>query len=208
MQVGFNHNIKYKGKMYHIQTEDSGKTTMSITTLLYTGGTIISSKKTSYAELTQKDNYSNELRDLMKTQHKNMLLELRHGKYDDPEQAKITESVYEKRKESKTFLDAINSMEGDKLKQILGRESKATPKPAAPAKAPKPAAATKPMKAAPKPVSKPAMKTPEKKATPKFTVKSKPKERTADKPSSEKILDEVILNYLSQDLKRKEKGNS
>jgi hypothetical protein len=24
MVVGFNHNIKHKGKMYHIQTEDSG----------------------------------------------------------------------------------------------------------------------------------------------------------------------------------------
>ena len=56
MVLGFNHNIQYKGEIFHIQTEDSGVETPHIITLLYRGGTIISSKKTSYADIIRMDN--------------------------------------------------------------------------------------------------------------------------------------------------------
>ena len=47
MHVGFNHNIRYKGQLYHVQTEDCGLKKANIVTLLYRGGTILNSKKTS-----------------------------------------------------------------------------------------------------------------------------------------------------------------
>jgi hypothetical protein len=37
--TGFNHNIKYKGKVYHVQTEDSGVNNPHIITHLFVGGT-------------------------------------------------------------------------------------------------------------------------------------------------------------------------
>ena len=54
MVVGFNHNVRYKDQVFHIQTEDSGLKSPHIITLLYVGGTILASKKTSYAELVNE----------------------------------------------------------------------------------------------------------------------------------------------------------
>ncbi len=53
MVVGFNHNFRYQGEVYHIQTEDSGMLSPNIVTLLYQGGTILASKKTSYADIAK-----------------------------------------------------------------------------------------------------------------------------------------------------------
>ena len=38
--TGFNHNIKHKGKLYHVQTEDSGVNNPHIITHLFVGGNI------------------------------------------------------------------------------------------------------------------------------------------------------------------------
>src|ERR1039458_3899386 len=83
MVVGFNHNINYKGEVFHIQTEDSGVKNPNITTLLYRGGTIISSKKISYADIIRIDNLSKVVEELMKEQHKEMLRSLKAGLFDE-----------------------------------------------------------------------------------------------------------------------------
>ncbi|MGZ3447656.1 MAG: hypothetical protein ACXU88_18380, partial [Myxococcaceae bacterium] len=48
---GFNHNITHAGRVFHVQTEDSGVNNPNIITHLFVGGNILASKKTSYAEL-------------------------------------------------------------------------------------------------------------------------------------------------------------
>lgn len=83
MRVGFNHNIMYKGEVFHIQTEDSGYNNPHIITLLYRGGTIISSRKTSYADIIKIDNLEQVIEELMKDQHKEMLRGLKAGLFDD-----------------------------------------------------------------------------------------------------------------------------
>lgn len=82
MVVGFNHNFRYQGEMYHIQTEDSGRQNPHIITLLYHGGTILASKKTSYADISKVDNLELIVEELMKEQHKNMLRSLKAGEFD------------------------------------------------------------------------------------------------------------------------------
>ena len=82
MVVGFNHNFRYKGEVYHIQTEDGGRKNPNIVTLLYRGGTILASKKTSYADIAKIDNLEQVVEELMKEQHKNMLRGLRAGDFD------------------------------------------------------------------------------------------------------------------------------
>lgn len=82
MVVGFNHNFNYKGELYHIQTEDSGVKTPHIITLLYKGGTILASKKTSYADIIKVDNLEQVVEDLMKEQHREMLRRLKNGEFD------------------------------------------------------------------------------------------------------------------------------
>ncbi len=83
MVVGFNHNFRYKGEVYHIQTEDSGLKSPNIVTLLYQGGTILGSKKTSYADIAKIDNLERVVEELMKEQHKGMLRSLKAGEYDE-----------------------------------------------------------------------------------------------------------------------------
>jgi len=81
--VGFNHNIKHKGRMYHIQTEDSGLENPHIITHLFVGGNILASKKTSYADIVGAENLAQVVRELMEEQHKEMLRNLINGVYDD-----------------------------------------------------------------------------------------------------------------------------
>jgi len=81
--TGFNHNIKHKGKQYHIQTEDSGLENPHIITHLFVGGNILASKKTSYADIVGAENLAQVVRELMEEQHKEMLRNLVNGVYDD-----------------------------------------------------------------------------------------------------------------------------
>lgn len=92
MVVGFNHNIKHKGKMYHIQTEDSGLENPHLITHLFVGGNILASKKTSYADIVGADNLAAVVRELMEEQHKEMLRNLINGVYDDVDEAYAAQS--------------------------------------------------------------------------------------------------------------------
>ena len=82
MVVGFNHNVRYKGDVFHVQTEDSGINNPHIITLLYRGGTILASRKTSYADILKIENLEKVVEDLMKEQHKDMLRRLKAGEFD------------------------------------------------------------------------------------------------------------------------------
>lgn len=83
MVLGFNHNLMYKGEMFHVQTEDSGVSNPHIITLLYRGGVIICSKKTSYSDILKMDNLEIVVEELMKEQHKDMMRRLKAGEFDE-----------------------------------------------------------------------------------------------------------------------------
>jgi len=82
MIPGFNHNVRYKGRIYHVQTEDSGAGNPHITTLLYQGGMILARKRTSYADILSSAQRGEVVRDLMEKQHKEMLRLLKSGRFD------------------------------------------------------------------------------------------------------------------------------
>jgi len=81
-QVGFNTNVVYHGQTLHIQTEDSGRGRPHVITHLYSGGTILATKRTSYEQLAGAEDLRSQVRELMKAQHKAMVLELRDGVHD------------------------------------------------------------------------------------------------------------------------------
>jgi hypothetical protein len=83
MVLGFNHNLMYKGEVFHVQTEDSGVAAPRIITVLYRGGVIISSKKTSYSDILKMDNLEVVVEELMKEQHKEMMRRLKAGEFDE-----------------------------------------------------------------------------------------------------------------------------
>ena len=86
MVPGFNHNVMHKGRMFHIQTEDSGIKNPHIITHLFVGGNIMSTKKTSYADILNSQHVEDVVREIMEEQHKSMLRELKRGVFDPPEE--------------------------------------------------------------------------------------------------------------------------
>ncbi len=83
MVLGFNHNLQYKGEVFHVQTEDSGVANPHIITLLYRGGVILCSQKTSYSDILKMENLEEVVEELMKEQHKNMMRRLKTGEFDE-----------------------------------------------------------------------------------------------------------------------------
>lgn len=82
--LGYNTNAPHKGKVYHIQTEDSGVSRPHVITHLFAdGGRIIASRKTSYLEHIGAPDYRDIVKKLMQEQHKAMYRALRGGEYDD-----------------------------------------------------------------------------------------------------------------------------
>jgi hypothetical protein len=77
--LGYNHNVRYRGLVFHVQTEDSGVLSPHLFTHLFHGGVIVSTRKLVY------DAGSNEevIKTLMQAQHKAVLKELKKGLFDD-----------------------------------------------------------------------------------------------------------------------------
>ena len=73
MLTGYNTDIKHEGVIYHVQTEDGGTDNPVIVSLIYQGGRILASKKTSYTHLLGTDDFISKLRHLLEHQHKVMI---------------------------------------------------------------------------------------------------------------------------------------
>ena len=69
MLSGFNHNIRFRGKIYHVQTEDGGKENPQIITHVFLGGVILDSVRQPYGDLLLRPGGPDMLRDRMKAQH-------------------------------------------------------------------------------------------------------------------------------------------
>jgi len=82
MLPGYNHNVNYKGVVFHIQTEDSGVDNPHVITLLYIKGNIVARKKQSYADIVKHERMDDVVRELMQEMHKTMLRDLKNGTYD------------------------------------------------------------------------------------------------------------------------------
>ena len=51
--TGFNTDVKYRGVVYHVQTEDKGTSNPVIETLIYRGGEILGSRRLPYGHLAR-----------------------------------------------------------------------------------------------------------------------------------------------------------
>ncbi len=84
MITGFNTDIKHNDKVYHIQTEDKGLQNPYIESLVYVGGEILASKKTSYAEQVKNGVDEKWIGGLMEQQHRTMIAAIKRGRFDQP----------------------------------------------------------------------------------------------------------------------------
>ncbi len=82
MLPGFNTNVRHRGVLFHVQSEDSGRAHPHVITHLYHGGTILFSEKSSYAEHVEAADLPARVRELMESQHRAVLGKLRGGSFD------------------------------------------------------------------------------------------------------------------------------
>jgi len=80
--TGFNTDVKYRGVVYHVQTEDKGEVNPLIETLIYKGGEILGSRRLPYSQLVLSREDEAAITKLMEDQHKAMILEVKRGKFD------------------------------------------------------------------------------------------------------------------------------
>ncbi|MFW5968633.1 MAG: hypothetical protein ACOCV2_14000 [Persicimonas sp.] len=85
MLIGFNNDVEYRGKTFHIQTEDHGEGDPRIETQLFHSGAILDTVITSYEEIL--DEYDGEeaeerIRAQMKASHRSLYKKLLGGEYD------------------------------------------------------------------------------------------------------------------------------
>ena len=77
--LGYNHNVKYGGQIFHVQTEDSGPGNPHLFTHLFFEGSILASKRGEYDPSTSEE----EVRAMMQAQHKAILKELKQTTYNE-----------------------------------------------------------------------------------------------------------------------------
>jgi hypothetical protein len=77
--LGYNHNVRYGGRILHVQTEDSGPANPHLYTHLFFEGSILATKRCEYDAASSDAG----VRGLMQGQHKEILKELKQGLYDD-----------------------------------------------------------------------------------------------------------------------------
>jgi hypothetical protein len=91
--TGFNTDVEYDGKVYHVQTEDKGVDTPVIVSLVYQGGTILASKRSPYDDLL-KDGIVDEkaLAERLSKQHKLICAAIKAGRIEDLKRMSMKES--------------------------------------------------------------------------------------------------------------------
>jgi hypothetical protein len=81
--TGFNTDIEHDGVVYHVQTEDKGLDTPIILSLVYTGGTILASKRSPYKDLIAEGFSDEALAERLKRQHKLICAAIHSGRIND-----------------------------------------------------------------------------------------------------------------------------
>ena len=83
MIFGFNTDIKHGDTVYHVQSE-ARKAEKLLQTQVFVRGRCIGKRATSYAEMEQKPDFTEDhMHDMLKTQHRGMLDGIREGKLNE-----------------------------------------------------------------------------------------------------------------------------
>lgn len=83
MITGYNTDVRHGSRVYHVQTEDKGLSNPRIETLIYVGGEILDSYRSSYEELTATPPVPEAAIQIrMDEQHKAIIRDIKNGKYD------------------------------------------------------------------------------------------------------------------------------
>ena len=83
MITGFNTDVRHGNRVFHVQTEDKGVSNPKIETLIYVGGEILDSYRSSYDDLLAAPPVGDRaIQERMDEQHRAVIRDIKNGKYD------------------------------------------------------------------------------------------------------------------------------
>lgn len=129
MITGFNTDVRHGQKVYHVQTEDKGMSNPKIETLIYVGGEILDSYRSSYEDLLAAPMVvEGAIQGRMEEQHKAIIRDIKNGKYDTTPSPAIAETtIFNERPLDQAILEYLQQEgEVDTLELVLEQPLKPT----------------------------------------------------------------------------------
>ena len=82
MITGYNTDVRYRERVFHVQTEDKGLSNPSIETVVYHGGQVLAARRASYTDLIEEGKGADAISGRMEHQHRMMIAAIKSGKLD------------------------------------------------------------------------------------------------------------------------------
>ncbi len=130
MRTGYNTDVRYKERVFHVQTEDKGLNNPYIESVVYFGGQVMAAKRATYADLLQQGQGGDAIGSRMENQHRMMIAAIRSGKLDgklrevigpDSDETRLADGRENSgaRGTASTLLDQARDDEGPTLDQVI-----------------------------------------------------------------------------------------
>ena len=85
MITGYNTDVPHNDRVFHIQTEDKGDGASEIESLVYVGGEILATRRTSYADAIRAGRDDRLVQEILEQQHRTMIAAVQRGRFDAPD---------------------------------------------------------------------------------------------------------------------------
>lgn len=123
MITGYNTDVRHGSRTFHVQTEDKGLANPKIETLIYVGGEILDSYRSSYEDLQAAATLIEPaVQTRMDEQHRAVIRDIKNGKYDTTPSDALEPQAFNDRPLDQAILDFL-LQEGpvDTLELVLDR---------------------------------------------------------------------------------------
>ena len=126
MITGHNTDVRYKERVFHVQTEDKGVNNPFIESVVYFGGQVMAAKRATYADLLQQGEGNAAIASRMDNQHRMMIAAIRAGKLDGKLRDALGPEVGDEMRlgdgegrAASSLLDQARDDEGPTLDQVI-----------------------------------------------------------------------------------------
>ena len=80
--TGFNTEVRRRGAVFHVQTQDAGPGGRCVESLIYKSGKVVSSRKSDYTPFLGSPELRDKVDRLMADQHAAVIRDIHDGKFD------------------------------------------------------------------------------------------------------------------------------
>jgi hypothetical protein len=113
MITGYNTDVRHGSRVFHIQTEDKGRSNPRIETLIYVGGEILDCYRSSYDDLLSTlPMAESAIQERMDEQHHAVIRDIKNGKYDVTPADVLEQQAFNDRPLDQAILEFLQ-LEGD-----------------------------------------------------------------------------------------------